>query len=309
MFRLRHQQLWGVSMGIRTIVLIITILFFQLPQAIAGHQITLAKKRSVYIVLEMADPANPDGDVMTRMGQFINALEYNMYAKDIILIVAESKEDITRQLQSQLQGNVQVTGMLVTAHGLGLKKDLDNKNQLSQLNKNTIKKNYSMNISSISSHETVDLLDTTDTQKIFAPLLNKWSRNPRLTFFSCALLGKGHLTEKFIMTTIVADNLNIKNGQIYMNETDGAAMIRRLGEPAYDMPTTEQTLQQLGNHAIFYVTYPYALYQDRVASNKGYRLVRTAGTNYFYHDRYFNAEKAEPPIGPLIEIQKDEWFD
>jgi hypothetical protein len=296
-------------MGIRTIVLLGTVLFFQLPQAIAAKaKPTTVKKNPVYIILEIADPEAPDGDVMTRMGQFIKALDKNIYAKDILLVVAESKEEITNQLKNQLRENDIVTGMLVTAHGISLKKD-SHKESINLLNKETIKSMYSIIITSVSSHSTVDLLDTEETKNVFAPLLNKWSDNPMITFFSCSLLEQGNLNEKFIMSTIIADNLNIKRGQIYLNETDGTAMVRRLNEPAYGLPTAKQAIRQMGNHAIFFVTYPYAFYQDRVAANKGFRLVRTPETNYFYNDRYFNAEKATPALGPLVGTGKDEWFE
>lgn len=209
-----------------------------------------------------------------------------------LFIVIRSKHEskIRKELEFLVNNNTVIDGLVVFAHGVAPE---DNGGAIILSN----------DVPAVEGDLYLNLLNKQAVERLFGPILGKFSEHAKIIVNACALLNDGQIEDTFNALLTVANNFGLFRGAVYMNSTNAVhnsdVIIR---QPFQKQPTFAQGAITLGMQVLTPITYPVMLFSETFVYNRGYSLVieeKDGALEYRLHDdTLFNAQENRYPKYP-----------
>jgi hypothetical protein len=206
----------------------------------------------------------------------INRLRKQFVQQTVFLIRENTNDSIRDALIKVIQSDSQVDGLLIMAHGTSTY----------FADKNTIYSSIGNNVGF-----DIELADR-DIQNVFGPLTGHFSPGARIVFDSCTVLPtEAPSAARLTKMKEIAFNFGLKNGSLYMNDTNGALITDIFYKTEFwDQPDFRMKASGLFMQATALVTFPVSLWSENSNLNQGNLLVLDEKIDSLYKYDFFKAE-------------------
>jgi len=277
----------------RRLALFSLLLSFAVPTG-AG-----ATEKPWLIVIDVHETDKRPGNLDLNDGQAVAKLEKLFPGHPVALIRGNSNAEVRGRLKGFGSGNTKIGALYVMSHGSNQNLTLSRKDQKNYSPRNAALVNKKFVPVIVNEREDfyVELNDPASFNKVFEPIVGRFSDGAKILFTGCNTIEHGSPEEKLQVMKKVAKNFGLTNGTIYMNETQGALLTRSaFQQPFYEQNTLGEKTLTLLMQAFPWATVPaLAVLENR--SNRGYTLTVKGPEARLDKDTFFNAEKGKAPTG------------
>jgi hypothetical protein len=269
--------------------LVMLTLILNLVPATAQAQPSPSKRTHYFLIVNThSRDITAHGAPELDEGYAIRRLRRQFPSANFASVRATSNKDLRRELEAYRKNDILLDGMLVLSHGSSGGSGWPGSNATGQIPKEPY---YFSRIQSQTDEVDVDLVNEGSVHSVFGPILSNWAPGAKILFTGCAPIAIGSESEKKIIMRRIAQNFQLTDGAIYMNETDSHLPFRQtFGQPFYTQPSLLAKTVNLVLQGASPAMVPVGILLQGV-SNRGYTYKIKPGVgDQIFVDHYLNAE-------------------